>query len=401
MGSYTPPADEYVRPGGRTQLKPKTYIDNHYVRGAGYHVENFSGHKSGDEIEFELVPEPGNPYDRWAVALHLEGKRVGYVSAEDSGLWHDVVFAYNRAGLAVYADGIVHTYGEGTNGLTVLLPGFEDAERLMADLGLFKECDAVIAALPSEARSRILESERYGLSAADVRLLRSKKHLAPSLNWHKSRGSRLEDRYPTALYRRLIDLDRQERERIREEKQEARQEARLERERLEEEKRTALAAAREVFAERVLGLYANGASLARMRRELGCSDRRIKSVLSVNGLNALPQQNQVAKDERLVRSQQALRLQEGGYTRNQIASKMGCSFETVKSMLKDAKFYADPWTDPERLYLVRSSKDPSMKDLGFEAAANLLQVTSAKLKSARRDFSIISDLHPRILDPID
>ncbi|QHK21810.1 hypothetical protein GU243_21460 [Pseudarthrobacter psychrotolerans] len=237
MGSYTPPADEYVRPGGRAELKPKTWVDNHYVRGASFHAENFAGLKAGDEIALELVPEPGNPYDRWAVALHLQGRRVGYVSAEDSGLWHDVVFAYNRTGSAVYADAFVHTYDEGKTGLTVLLPGFHDAEQLMLELGLFRECDAVIDALPEEARDRILESERFGLSAADVKLLRSKKNLAPSLNWHASRGSRLEDRYPTALYRRLIDRDQIERARIWEEEQAARQEAKKERERVEEEKR--------------------------------------------------------------------------------------------------------------------------------------------------------------------
>jgi hypothetical protein len=398
MGSYTPPADEYLRPSGRTELKPKTYVDNHYVRGASFHSENFVDCRSGDVIQLELVPEPGNPYDRWAVALHLEGRRVGYISAEDSGLWHDIVFAYNRAGSAVLAEGIVHTYGEDTTGLTVLLPGFEDAETLMSDLGLFQECDAVIAALPEEARDRILDSERYGLSASDVRLLRSKKHLAPSLNWHKSRGSRLEDRYPTALYRRLIELDQLKRARMWEEKQAARQEARLERERLKQETRDAKAAAQEAFVERVKVVHASGASMSAMCRDLGCSASRIKRVLSLKGLDALPKQNQVAKDERMVRAQQALRLQQGGYTRNQIAGKMDCSFETVKSMLKDAKFYADPWTDLERLHLVRASKDPSVISLSFLAAASSLRVTQAKLKSARRDFSIISKLHPKIME---
>lgn len=398
MGSYTPPADEYVRPGGRAELRPKTWVDNHYVRGASFHAENFAGLKAGDEIELELVPEPGNPYDRWAVALHLQGQRVGYVSAEDSGLWHDVVFAYNRTGSAVYADAFVHTYDEGMTGLTVLLPGFHDAEQLMLELGLFRECDAVIDALPEEARDRILESERFGLSAADVKLLRSKKHLAPSLNWHASRGSRLEDRYPTALYRRLIERDQIERARIWEEKQAARQEAKKERERVGDEKRAAKAAAEETFAAHVLVLRKAGATITAMRRELGCSDSRIKRVLELNGVERLPQQNQASKDERLVRAQRALLLQEGGYSRNEIAAKMECSFETVKAMLKDAKFYADPWTDVERLYLVRTSRDPSVTILSFEAAATKLQVTPSKLKSARRDFSIISSLHPNILE---
>lgn len=399
MGSYIPPEGEYVRPAGRVKLLPKTYIDNHYVRGARYHAANFAERKGGAEIELELVPEPGNPHDHWAVALHLEGRRVGYVSAEDSGLWHDIVFAYNRAGVAVYADGLVQAYGERATGLIVLLPGFEDAEHLMSQLGLLKECDAVINALPEDVRERIMESERSGLSRKDVNLLRSQKHLAPSLNWQVGRGSRLEDRYPTALYRRLIARDQMERARIWEEKQAERRKAKRDRERAEEEKLATKAAAQVAFEARVLVLYDAGASMTAMRRELRSSDDRIKRVLQANGLRREHLQSKASRDTRLVRAQQALRLQEGGRTRREIAAELDCSLDTVKALLKDAKFYADPMKDLERLTLVMASRDSSHTGLSLDAAATRHRTTVSNIKNARRDFSIISALHPNLMKP--
>lgn len=298
--------------------------------------------------------------------------------------------------MAVFAKGKVHLYGEESLGAAVFLPGFLDAERLMSDLGLFDECDAVIAALPPEARERILGEGRYGLDKADARLVRSLKHLAPSLNWQEGTGSRFDDRYPMALYRRLIEVDQLERERLRAERDSVRQAARLHRERVETAKRAATAEARGAFVESVLSLHAAGESLAAMRRQLGCSDSKIKRALAESGISFASQLHQDAKDERFARAQQALQMQRDGFTRNEIATEMSCSFETVKALLKDAKFYADPWSDAERLLRVQGSRDESLKGLGYETVAGMLGTTTAKIKESRRDFSILADLYPNL-----
>ncbi|WP_314216093.1 hypothetical protein [Pseudarthrobacter equi] len=397
MGNYNPPAGEYVRPPGKIWLEPKTGLDNHFVRGAAYQKEMVAKYGVGVELAIELVPEPSNPYDRWAVALHVEHKRIGYVSAEDSGRWHDIAVAYNRRGLAVFAKGETHRYGEGVVGAAVFLPGYLDLERLMFDLGLYDECDAVIAALPHEARGRILSEGRYGLDEADVRLLRSLKHLAPSLNWRESVDSRFDNRYPTALYRRLIEIDQLERKRLQEEEAIARQAAKLERERIDNEKRTAAAEARSSFVEDVVNLHAAGQSLAAMGRHLGCSDSKIKRALAERGIFFSSQLHQDAKDERYGRARQALQMQKDGFTRKEIAAEMSCSFETVKALLKDAKFYADPFSDTARLLRVKESRDETLKGLGYDTAAGMLNTTTAKVKEWRRDFSILANLYPNLL----
>lgn len=393
MGAYRPPPDEYVRPTNRVFLKPDTYIDNHFVRGTSYHQEGLRQCRDGMSLEIELVPEPGNPEDHWAVALHVDRKRIGYISAQDSGLWQDVVSVYNRRGMAVYAEGIVRSYDDGLIGVTAYLPGFSEAEKRMAELGLFDECDRLIASLAPDARQRILNNGRYGLDESDVLLLQSKQHLAPSLNWRRGTGSHSDDRYPNALYRRLITVDRIERERVAVEREEARRAARLERQRAQTEKVEAKANERKAFDQEILSLSAAGKTKSYIRSHLACSDFRINRVLTESGIARSADQNQDSKHERLTRGRRALQMQRDGITRKEIAAELGCSLETVKAILKDAKFYEDPESDPDRLQLVLQSKAPFLSGIGYQAAAMALGVSEAKLKEARRDLSILTEMH--------
>lgn len=59
--------------------------------------------------------------------------------------------------------------------------------------------------------------------------------------------------------------------------------------------------------------------------------------------------NTRSRDERLDRCRTAVNMQIGGHTRAVIAERLGIAPSTVKQLLKDGKFYADPTSDPWRL----------------------------------------------------
>ncbi len=66
--------------------------------------------------------------------------------------------------------------------------------------------------------------------------------------------------------------------------------------------------------------------------------------------------NSKAREERLSRAEVALRLQDEGLTRAQIADRMGLGRDTVKALLRDAKFHRSPTDNPERLRVARDAR---------------------------------------------
>lgn len=405
---YRPPEGEYVRPAGAVLLKPFYGVDNHFVRGIAFHEESLRRFPDGQELHFELVPEPGNPWDHWAVAVHAEGERIGYVAAADSGRWQDIVVAYNRREHAVYASGFVRAYGEGTVGATVLLPSFSDTETLMDELGLFEECRRVTGSLPQEARKRILDRIHY-LDDADVRLIRSRSHLAPSLNWQLGTGSYAEDRYPTALYRYFIRTDREEREQRKVARDAARavrvtekQAAEAERKRKREEQEEA----RRVFASEVVQMFQSGESRAGIARKYGCSSKRVSDTLAKAGYAPGPvipggaspaKYGTDARDERLAKAWQAMQMQRDGFLRREIAEELECTLLTVKILLRDAKFYEDPTTNPVRLSMLMRSRDQELEHLSGAELAAALGISLDTVKDVRRDLRILIAEHPMLI----
>jgi uncharacterized protein YbgA (DUF1722 family) len=78
-----------------------------------------TGREGDEEIRVEkvavFVPEPDNPHDPNAVAVHIEGKLVGYLSREENKRWLDVVAAHRVGAEAMIAG------RAGTTGLGVFL----------------------------------------------------------------------------------------------------------------------------------------------------------------------------------------------------------------------------------------------------------------------------------------
>ena len=97
-----------------------------------------------------------------------------------------------------------------------------------------------------------------------------------------------------------------------------------------------------------------------------------------------------ARNERLARGQRALELASAGRTRKEIAAELGVGIEAVKELLRDARFYADPATDPARRELVAAAttaREAGKTRAEFAAAH---QLSASKAKETWRDAEILN-----------
>ena len=87
---------------GQTGWPNQEIVGENHRRDAVRDVFRAHGGRSGGETAAEavLVPEPGNPYDRNAVRVDIDGKAVGYLPREDAARYADVLQRMILAGLA-------------------------------------------------------------------------------------------------------------------------------------------------------------------------------------------------------------------------------------------------------------------------------------------------------------
>jgi hypothetical protein len=91
---------------------------NYEIVGESYHIENIrslfprSWNRDGEEIrrDVELVPEPNNPYDEWAISVRVNGLVVGYLEREHAPAWAAVVRRITASGLTAITDGRIYIY---------------------------------------------------------------------------------------------------------------------------------------------------------------------------------------------------------------------------------------------------------------------------------------------------
>jgi hypothetical protein len=80
-----------------------------------------SGRVADEEIRVEkvatLTPEPDNPHDPHAIAVHIDGHLVGYLSRDENQRWGDVVKEGNQP---IGTEAMIAGRG-GTTGLGVFL----------------------------------------------------------------------------------------------------------------------------------------------------------------------------------------------------------------------------------------------------------------------------------------
>jgi hypothetical protein len=108
--NYGRQASDYVRPAFPLRLDGTMSWDAR----TGYENEGIlEGVRPGAEIVVEAVPEPGNPHDHTALALDVDGIRVGYMPRWLSSRLFPAVVEANEAGLYVLMQAKMHSvHGE-------------------------------------------------------------------------------------------------------------------------------------------------------------------------------------------------------------------------------------------------------------------------------------------------
>lgn len=103
----------------------------------------------------------------------------------------------------------------------------------------------------------------------------------------------------------------------------------------------------------------------------------------------IPRHNSDQRSARLDRGQVALELQQAGWARAEIATHLGVGAETVKGLLRDAKFYANPQSDPSRLNLTHVAMAARQSGMTRDAFAQEQGLSRGKADEVWRDADVL------------
>ncbi|AIY01611.1 hypothetical protein ART_2012 [Arthrobacter sp. PAMC 25486] len=349
--TYDPLPDEYVRPPGRYLIpdpRNDERFDNHFVRGSQFNPKGFVGLEAGQEVEVEMVREPGNPHHAEAMALLVGGVRIGYVGAGIAEEWQCYVIKKNEAGQGVFAHGLIENVEQPR--VTIFLPWMSTLRRERA-ARQWEETQRLRAKQRAEAyRLRTEGKLTFGLIAAE---LDCSTGLASKLYREYMEGMTEAEKAAAEAERVAAEED-------------------LRMMVLEEHERT-------------------GQSVGAIAAKIGHPVSKVREVLRAAGAPPQNTYNDAVRNDRVARCRLVGRMQAAGRTRKEIASALGVTWEVVKILLKDGKFYDAPPSDPVRLELVRKARLPELDGLGLAEAAEELGVSAVKLKAARRDRAVLQD----------
>lgn len=381
-GFYVPSRGEYAHPRGEYFLDyPRgERHDNHFVRGAFMYHDVISSIPTGTVILMELVPEPGNPYDSWAVAVHCRGQRIGYIASDTAGSLHEYVVGHNRRGRAVYAQGEIEDAD--ASRVIVHIPWWRDQGEFREDSGVVDECRELLGAVSADTLQRIMITSQH-LEDQDVALLHELKDAAPSLHWSVLDPGEI----PDPLRFVLIDMDKQRKAELKAERIKARD---VERAAVATARREA-EPARVARDQEICNLAADGQSATEISRQVGCSETSVRKALKAAGMS-VRNANDVAVLTRLRRAKTALQMQDDGASRSEIAHELACSVDTLKVMLRDIKFLQSPYYNPNRRQRALQVQELDSK-LTLQQAADELGWSTKEVKSARSDAKMLAD-HP-------
>lgn len=391
-GDYIPSPKELPKTTDRWMIEvPEgARVDTYWIRGYGFYPEGVKAATVNSPVtEFQLVPEPGNPWDHGAVAVYARGLRVGYIGREHAEWLHQGIRAHNRRGRAVMIRGLLrqgrdpkaelHFDGSG-------FTGWASAPGLLESSGIVYEVRQMVSAFVEDI------TWEYLLDSPDeeemFRKLRQYAHHAPSLTWpcHAWEGD-ADFFVPDLVYQMLWRRIGSHRRALKKQAQEARREAR----RLKQEAKQKARAAREQALlnrkQEARNLLRAGSSIAAAARAVGLGETTVSKLAREEGHH--PQTNPEGKTNDELRMERvrtclgAVDLQRSGMSRADIAHALAvASIESVKVLLRDGKFYEDPAAYPERL--------------AETLAAEFSSGSSQRDKARRRDLRVIKDLHPSI-----
>ncbi|GAA2135441.1 hypothetical protein GCM10009844_00700 [Nocardioides koreensis] len=99
--------------------------------------------------------------------------------------------------------------------------------------------------------------------------------------------------------------------------------------------------------------------------------------------------NSALRTGRLDRCREAVELQREGFTRKEIGEWFDVGGETVKAMLRDGKFYADPASDPGRAAVAQAAADAKRSGLTRAQFQLGQKVSAPKAQEAWRDADVL------------
>ena len=398
---YRRRSDEYRRPA-QGLLLPAKFPESadrylRYIRGSSFH-QHVAVPALGSPIELELVPELFNPWDANAVATDYQCQRFGYLPAVDALIWHDAVRAANRSGVAVWSSGEVKTYeddGITYTTATVNVPFNDRMNDLADEFGLGELVQKLLARIDTATRDHFLEAEIwFGISQETVCQIARHAPDFPEFTWPTlpSRAEQAGHGLPGVLVTYLRNRSRREQGARSAERAAERRRAREAREALQDEEKRVRAqerqqaelSRRELVAE-IKSLLGDGWTARAVLDHLGVSASLVTSARREMTDLGSGRFNATMAAERRARAGTALRMQVAGRTRREIATEMTVSMETVAALLRDAKFYACPAADPERLALAQDASNARLSGQSKARFRTDRELSNAKSAEAWRD----------------
>lgn len=146
------------------------------VQGVSYHRAAMVPVKPGRWAWFELVPELHNPHDRHAVAIDLDGVRIGYVGANIAYRLHWRIRYLNGDGRACYVPGAILS----KSSVYVVLPTQRRLDKLVDRDVVASEVKALWQALPPAVRADIVD-HNFSATVDSMKWILGLKDLCPHL----------------------------------------------------------------------------------------------------------------------------------------------------------------------------------------------------------------------------
>ncbi|WP_169252836.1 HIRAN domain-containing protein [Brevibacterium sp. 'Marine'] len=149
-GVYRRPRHEYLRPQRSLDLGALPDQGFFNIAGTDFYEERIVA-LSDNSLKVELVPEPGNPWDKTAVSVEHGGTRLGYMPSKLASSYFPLIVTFNSLGFAVFTNARITDGNEwSSNRLTVEVrfSGLSLVTLLRMWSGTFEVARAVFATLP-------------------------------------------------------------------------------------------------------------------------------------------------------------------------------------------------------------------------------------------------------------
>ena len=230
------------------------------------------------------------------------------------------------------------------------------------------------------------------LDPEDSKEIRLHKDVSPGLNWNGTFSiDGVKQHFTYAIYNHLVLLRRSQRAEAAAAREAERLAVQLERERLAAVK-TEEKAKRDL---RIVELHVAGKSVSAISVETKSSVSTVRNTLERAG-RTVENNNRRKHDDRVARGHEAVALQAQGLSRAEIGIRLNCGIETVKQLLSDAKFVADPSADPIRLDRAKQMAALLKTGVTRNRAEVELRLSASASKRASRDafaLGLLTDEH--------